>query len=374
VTGKLRVHAALEGRPVDRMPVAALYSQLYHQDHFAELTGRPPWQLDQWLHEEPAEHLRTFRTILERAPFETIQPQRPPSREVRERTEFFERDGQALRHDRITGEHVGHAREYTANEAALVRSVSDVDGQVAITSAEAQLASGVNDYLDAAVAALGDDHFILSGGVVGTLYGCSEYIGLTNLFSALALEPELIERLSQRILEQNVETIHALAAAGGDAIYIDDAMATNDMISVAHYERFCVPTTREMVREVHATGHKAILIYFGGVADRLEQIASLGADGLLVETSMKGYTNDIGQIVGAIGDRVTLFGNIDPVGCFQDGSPLQVEAEIKRQVRAGRSGRGFIISPASPITPATPLERVRRFIELAVEYGTQDVE
>jgi hypothetical protein len=37
-----------------------------------------------------------------------------------------------------------------------------------------------------------------------------------------------------------------------------------------------------MVKEIHHLGHKAILIYFGGIADRLEQIASIGADALQV--------------------------------------------------------------------------------------------
>jgi len=39
VNSKERIHAALEGKPVDRMPVTVLYNQLYHLDYFAELTG-----------------------------------------------------------------------------------------------------------------------------------------------------------------------------------------------------------------------------------------------------------------------------------------------------------------------------------------------
>jgi len=124
-----------------------------------------------------------------------------------------------------------------------------------------------------------------------------------------------------------------------------------------------------MVAAIHRLGHQAILIYFGGVMDRLEQIAALGADALLVEASMKGYVNDIGEIAARIGDRVTLFGNLDPVGVLQEGSDAAVEAEVRRQVAAGRRARGFIVSPASPITPATPLARVQRFLALARDLG-----
>jgi len=178
-------------------------------------------------------------------------------------------------------------------------------------------------------------------------------------------QPGLVDYLCKKILERNIEIIRALAAAGGDAIYIDDATATSDMISLAHYERFSLPYMREMVREIHNAGHKAILIYFGGIADRLEQIASIGADGLSMETSMKGYVNDIDEIARKIGRRVSLFGNVDPVNVLQKGSDAQLEAEMNRQAEAGKGAQGFIMCTGSPITPATPLERVRRFIELA---------
>ena len=119
-----------------------------------------------------------------------------------------------------------------------------------------------------------------------------------------------------------------------------------------------------MVKEIHRLGHKAILIYFGGIADRLEQIVSSVADGLSVETSMKNYVNDIKKIADKIGNRITLFGNIDPIGVLQNGTDAQLEAEIKRQAAAAKKARGFITCTGSPITPATPLARVQRFLDL----------
>jgi len=376
MTPRQRVHAALEGKPADRMPVAALYCQLYQLDHFAELTGRPQWQMHQWTHATPHEHLATLRKMIEAAPLEIIQPQGAPPREVRERAEFFAKDGRVFRR---FGEQVtevpppvaGHADDYVANETQRVFDTKDVDEQVTPTAAQDELAAGCNDYIDAAVAALGEDHFIISGGVAGTIWVAGEYVGQTNLLAMLVDRPGFVDYLCEKILERHIEHIRCLAAAGGDAIYLDDATATGDMISPAHYERFSLPYMREMVREVHALGHKAILIYFGDVMDRLEQIASIGADGLCVETSMKGYVNDIATIADTIGDRVALFANIDPVWVLEKANDDELAAEIRRQVAAAQSARGFIISPASPITPGTPLSRVRRFIELGQELGRE---
>jgi uroporphyrinogen-III decarboxylase len=121
---------------------------------------------------------------------------------------------------------------------------------------------------------------------------------------------------------------------------------------------------KAMVAEIHRLKHKAILIYFGGIMDRLELIAATGADGLLPEASMKGFVNDTAEIARRIGDRMTIFSNIDPVEVLQNGTDANLAAEISRQVEAGRAARGFILSTASPITPSTPLARVQRFLEL----------
>ncbi len=378
LSDKQRVHAALAGKPLDRFPVTSLYNQLYHLDHFDELTGRPQWEVERWLHSEPAAHVALFGEMLAAAPFELLQPQSAPPRETREHIEFVVHDGVPCRRDRRSGElaplvapRTGHAHDYHANETQFVFDRHDVDARLAPVTAEEQLATGANDFLDAAVAAYGADHFIVAGGVCGVLYLCGEHVGLTNLFGLMLEDPALIEYLSARLLEQSIETIRRFAAAGADAIYLDDALATNDMISVAHYERFCLPAMREMVREVQRLGHRAILIYFGGIADRLEQIASLGADGLSMETSMKGYVNDVAVIAAQIGDRVSLFGNIDPVGVLQSGGGQALEGELARQAAAGRTARGFIHCTGSPITPATPLRRVQQFIELSKQHGVE---
>jgi hypothetical protein len=354
------------------MPVTVLYNQLYYLDHFSELTGKEQWELHKWLNSSPEDHLVIYKEMISKTPFEILQPQSAPSHYSRENVEFIVKDGKPFRYDKredkftpVVAETVsGHATDYRSNQTQYVFDKSDVSKHFRLYKAEDMIANGSNDYLDAVIAKHGKDNFILSNGVVGTLYLCHSYVGLTNLYAMLIEKPNLIEYLSQKLLEQNIETIRFYANSGGDAIYIDDAMTTSDMISVEHYERFCLPYMKEMVNEIHRLGHKAIVIYFGGIADRLEQIASIGADGLSMETSMKNYVNDIDEIADKIGDRITLFGNINPVGVLQNGTDSELENEIARQAKAGRKCRGFIMCTGSPITPSTPLARVQKFIEL----------
>lgn len=379
MTSKERVHAALEGRPVDRFPVAAPYCPLNFDDHFAEATGEPDWRWHAWVNAPDDEaYLRCFRRCVEAMPFEMLQPHAwSQPREWRRRQEYLLHDGRPCRHDRQTDEwqplplpnRSVHRHEYTVVERRTVFDRADADAQMTTAPAEAAIAEGRLDFVRAVVAEYGGTEFVLSGGMDGCFWACQPYVGPMGLLTMAIEEPRLLDYMVAKALEQRVESVRFLAAAGGDGIYVDDAFATSEMISLKHYERFCVPTTRALVEEIHRHGHKAILIYYGGVMDRLEQIASLGADGLVVEASMKGYHNDIEAIVDAVGDRLTLFANIHPVEVIQGASDEMLRAEVARQATAGRRARGFILGPAHPITPGTGISRIQAFISTCRELG-----
>jgi len=374
MTSRERVFATLEGRPVDRTPVTSPYASLYQLDHFGELTGRPAWQWGQWLNSGPDEYFRVFREIHEKAPFEMVQPHGAPSHEVRESVEFVERDGQPWRHNRrndswssmITVS--GHAQDFVANEERFIFSKEDADRLMRPRPARERISSGEIDYVRAISERMASGHFILSGGVIGTMFSVQPYVGETAMLEMIVEDPELFDYVGGKAMESTIEQVRALAAGGGDGIFIDETLASSDVISPEHYERFCLPRTRDLVNEIHRLGHKAIVLFFGGVHDRLDLIAATGADAVGVEASMKGYVNDIVDIAKRLGDRMCVLGNVDPLGTLEKGSDGDLDAEMKMQARAKEFARGYIASTGSPITPRTPLARVQRFLELGARY------
>jgi len=373
VTEKERMSAALEAGRLDRFPVVVPYVFLLQCDHWCELTGQPAWTYHAWLVQEPAQHVKEYERFDAQLPFDILQPQWAPSREWRESVEVVHEGDKHYFKDRRTGklhllnEDLPHLAA-GPNETQRVFDRADVDSQVIPTPAEKRLEWGDYDFIREASRTFGDRKFIMNG-VVGTFYQCTHYVGETNLFLMLHEKPDLIEYLSARLLERTIEGIRALAAAGDDAIYIDDALTTSDLVSPQFYERFSLPYVRPMVEEIHRLGRKAVLIYFGGIADRLDQIASLGADSLSFETTMKSYVNDLGEIAEKIGKRLCLWGNIDPVRVVQDGTDQELRQAIEEQVAIGRCLGRFIVSTGSPITPRTPIPRVRRFIDLGRQIG-----
>ena len=374
---KERMLAAWEGRPIDRPPVVSPYQRLYFKDHFAELSGQPQWRMQAWLHADPDEHIETYAKLMEKAPFEAVDAFTfCAPRKARDRIQFMEKDGKPYRVDRKTGEQTlieecvsGHATDYTHNKKRTVFTREDIPKVVPIQKANELLESGQCDYAMAAARRWADERFIYIGSVVSPFYMCTHHLGFEDLFASIITEPDLVEHLMDRLLQFRLEHIRAMAECGGDAIWIDDAAATSDMISVEQYRRFSKPRVTALVEEIHRLGLKAMVIYFGGVMDRLEDIAETGADAITMEASMKGFTNDIAEAAKRIGDRMTIYGNINPGTVLQDGTNTDVEAEIETQIRAGKKARGFVLSTGSPVTPSTPADRIRMFIESGRKIG-----
>jgi uroporphyrinogen-III decarboxylase len=246
-----------------------------------------------------------------------------------------------------------------------------VDEFISVVPAGELFRNGELDHREAANKAFGGNRFILALGPPSTLGMCDVMFGQTNTLVMLREEPELVDYVAERSLQRTIQQIRRAAEVGADGMYFYDHMSTGDLISPADYDRFCRPVIARMVYEAHSLGMKTLVCCYGNVMDRLDLIASTGADALQVECAMKGYANDIDAIAERIGDRMTLFSNIDPIWCLEKATEEELTSEIRRQIAAGRKSRGFILGPASPITPATPLRRVQRFIELCHDLGTQ---
>jgi uroporphyrinogen-III decarboxylase len=75
-------------------------------------------------------------------------------------------------------------------------------------------------------------------------------------------------------------------------------------------------------------------------------------------------------VADRVGGRLALLGDLDAIGLLEHGSDSALRVEVARQCEAGRRNRDrFIASVGSPVTPGTPIGRVRRTCDLVHEMG-----
>jgi uroporphyrinogen decarboxylase len=244
-----------------------------------------------------------------------------------------------------------------------VFSEKDAEARIPIPTPEEVLASGVFDYTEAYVRAYGKEQFVTAA-VVNAFYSAGWHVGQANRFTLLHDEPDLMHYVMDRITRQNIANIQAMGRVGCDAVLIDDATATKDMISPKMYREFSLPYIKRLVEAIKNLGMKAVLVYFGGISDRVEDILSAGADALQMEASMKNYVNDLEAIAAQVNGRTLLFGNLNPREDIELATDDELVARIAAQTAIGKKYGRFVVSAGSPLTPTTTLERVQRFIEL----------
>ena len=201
-----------------------------------------------------------------------------------------------------------------------------------------------------------------------TLWQCYNLWGFENMMIMVATKPELVEYACSRFLELSLRAVREAAALGSKAVFIEECLT--DMVSPADFKSLNLPFLRRLVDEIRLLGKKSIYYYCGNPSGKWKLLIDAGTDALALEEGKKGFANNIEEIVQIVNGRCTVLGNLDAIGILQNGSNEELRAEIHRQIKAGRNNTSrFIMSIGSPVTPETPVERVRLYCDLVHELG-----
>jgi len=193
--------------------------------------------------------------------------------------------------------------------------------------------------------------------------------GFEGMMMLAGTRPELIKHACDRILARTLAEIREFATHGTAGIWIEECLT--DVLSPAAFADLNQPYIRRLVEEIRGCGMNSIYYYTGSPAGKWDLITSVGADALSFEESKKNFRVDIAEFAERLAGRCALLGNLDAMNLLQNGGETELRQELKRQIQAGRKNKSrFIMSLGSPVTPETPVERVRLYCDLAHEIGS----
>jgi len=354
------------------------YEGIYIRDHWRALTALP-W----WTRQDPdlQAQLAWRRDFLAATPQDWFHlPSCPPLRD-RERLSVEAGDDGVFQIDKVTG-----AREQlvepqvsgwspgrkvqSVHAPRLPETFDEIDASIPVDDEfdpDRSLRDGCGDLAGLLLEEFGRRLMPVSH-VSSPLWRCYTLWGFEGMMTMIASRTDLVKRACRRLLAQCRHSVRLAAAIGAGAIWIEECLT--DMISPDAFAEVNLPYLRALVEEVRACGMKSIYYFCGKIDGKGDLLLSAGADALSLEESKKGFVVEIEDIVDAVGGRCTLLGNLDAIGTLQNGSDAQLRHEVARQIAAGRANGGrFIMSLGSPVTPDTPVDRVRRYCELVHELG-----
>ncbi len=190
------------------------------------------------------------------------------------------------------------------------------------------------------------------------LYGIEETMLLP------LMDPELLRDTLEYFTELQIEFGLAQKKAGADAVWLGDCNASGHLMSEHYYAEYALPYVTRMAEAYREAGLWSIYHASEEKIGHLQLQASSGVDVLSVGPGL-----DIAEAKAAVGDRVCLIGNLDPVNILMNGTPEQVAAEAARVMEIGKQNGGYLFNTGEMVPRGTPIENMEAMLHAAREHA-----
>ncbi|MDR1922199.1 MAG: hypothetical protein LBS31_10740 [Candidatus Adiutrix sp.] len=196
-------------------------------------------------------------------------------------------------------------------------------------------------------------------------------VGSARFMRWMLREPEAVHAMQRK----GTELIKKVAAITMDeygpencSLFSPHPAESNQLISPALFEKFCLPYIRELFDFYLAAGVRRILVHLCG-----DHTANLKywLDMDLPDRVMFsiGHEMDLEKTGRTLGERYILAGNISNA-TLQSGSPEEVYETVKNCLLAGkRHPGGYVLMPACEIAPGTPHENLEAIEAAIFDHG-----
>jgi uroporphyrinogen decarboxylase len=200
------------------------------------------------------------------------------------------------------------------------------------------------------------------------------FLGDVAMFMDMIRNPDLVKRMSEKVLDYQLRYIDNCLEVGADFFFINGDYATTHypMVSPRMAGEFLMPYLKALVDRVHLRGSLAIKHSDGQLWPLFDQIVATGVDGIHPIDPEAGM--DMGEAKARYGDKICLLGNVDCGPLLTWGTPDEVRQETKECIRKGGKGGGLVCMSSNSIHSGVKPENYLAMLEIIHKYGTYPLE
>ena len=189
----------------------------------------------------------------------------------------------------------------------------------------------------------------------------------------LATEPEYVRALYEKLVEAWLENLRRFCDAVDNRVHIlqlNDDLGTQDapFLSVGMFRELIMPYYKRGLDWVHQhTEMKVFMHNDGAIFDFIPSLIEMGVDILNpVQTTAAGM--DPVKLKQQFGRHICFWGgSCDCQGTLAFGTPEEVAAEVRRNVRVFAPGGGYVFASVHNVQPGVPPENVIAMYDAARE-------
>jgi uroporphyrinogen decarboxylase len=205
----------------------------------------------------------------------------------------------------------------------------------------------------------------VSAGIAGPFTVAAAIRGTENFLRDIYINPSAVHKLLEIVTENCLRYIDAVCSMGFSS-GVGDPVASGSVISLKHFREFAKPYIQLCHKRIKKwTGNGGRLHICGRTSQFWNDMVECGASILSIDN-----IEDMWDARNAVGNKICLMGNIDPVKVIKEGTVKDVFAGVKECIRkAGNSPCGCIISSGCQVPAGSPAENIQAMMDAARIYG-----
>jgi uroporphyrinogen decarboxylase len=202
----------------------------------------------------------------------------------------------------------------------------------------------------------------------------SFFRGFDELMLDYYINPEFALRLGDMFADFFIELEEMAFDMGADFVLDgEDYAGTKSLwMSGEMLERFCLPGLRRAIDTAHKKGAPFVKHCDGAIMPILDLLVEQKIDCLNPIEPAAGM--DLGVVKKLIGDKVSLWGNVDCAHLLTFGTPEQVREATIQCIKDAAPNGGYILSSSNTIHEAVPPENFLMMNKTVREFGKYPLE
>jgi len=200
-----------------------------------------------------------------------------------------------------------------------------------------------------------------------------ELCGMENLMVYIATEPEFVEAMMDKIVDNQILIARRALEMGADMVLETDDYAFNSgpLISPAAFSKIFAPRLKRYTDAVHDAGGFMVKHSDGNLRQILPAIVETGIDAYQSVDPIAGM--DLAECKAQYGDRLVLWGNLDCGDLLSRGTRDDVRNAVIQCLHDAGPGGGYIMSTSNAIPSDANPDNVRAMIEFTKELGSYPI-
>jgi len=202
----------------------------------------------------------------------------------------------------------------------------------------------------------GDEYFLLMHG--DSTFEIPNGSDIMDLSIRMYEDPESMKDESKRRTEENLEKAYKIkqrcGLLDGFGLCSDYCFNTNPFFSPDIFAELIAPYLKQVISGYREMGYYSIKHTDGNIMPILDQLVACEPDALHSLDPQGGVS--LKEVKSLYGDKVALCGNVN-CGLLQTGTDEECEADVRRSLKEGMDGWGYIFCTSNCAYTGLPLER-----------------